>query len=127
MTSERLQRIVADIEKKKKALDELRKLQRRELAAERERERKERTRRLIITGANIEKVLGFVPDMGLLLGLVSLNKELFGKADSNEKALEYKLAGDEILKQLEAQNLAAKAKGAQNDITESYIIASRHN
>lgn len=115
MTSERLQRIAADIEKKKKALDELRKLQRRELAAERERERKERTRRLIITGANIEKVLGFVPDMGLLLGLVSLNKELFGKADSNEKALEYKLAGDEILKQLEAQNLAAKAKGAQNE------------
>lgn len=53
--------------------------------------------------------------MGLLLGLVSLNKELFGKADSDEKALEYKLAGDEILKQLEEQNLAAKVKGAKNE------------
>lgn len=115
MVIERLKKINEEIEKKKKALDELRKLQKRELAAERERERKERTRRLIITGANIEKILGFVPDMGLLLGLVSLNKELFGKADSDEKALEYKLAGDEILKQLEEQNLAAKVKGAKNE------------
>ena len=85
VVSERLKKINEEIEKKKKALDELRKLQKRELAAERERERKERTRRLIITGANIEKILGFVPDMGLLLGLVSLNKELFGKAVTKKR------------------------------------------
>lgn len=100
-----IDKIDNEIAKSKKKLEELQRKRRRALVAQKEAERKARTQRLIITGANIEKVIGSIPDMGLLLGIIYKHRELFGKADSNDTALEYKLIGDDLLVQWEKENL----------------------
>lgn len=105
-----IDKIDNEIAKSKKRLEELQRKRRRALVAQKEAERKARTQRLIITGANIEKVIGSIPDMGLLLGIIHKHRDLFGKTDSNDTALEYKLIGDDLLVQWEKENLGVDTK-----------------
>lgn len=48
--------------------------------------------------------------MGLLLGIIHKHRDLFGKADSNDTALEYKLIGDDLIVQWEKENLGVDTK-----------------
>lgn len=105
-----VEKIDLEIDRHKKKLEELKRQRRKALVAQKEAERKARTQRLIITGANIEKVIGSIPDMGLLLGIIHKHRDLFGKADSNDTALEYKLIGDDLIVQWEKENLGVDTK-----------------
>lgn len=108
--SSMVEKIDLEIDRHKKKLEELQRKRRKAVIAQKEAERKARTQRLIITGANIEKVIGSIPDMGLLLGIIHKHRDLFGKTDSNENALEYKLIGDDLLVQWEKENLGVDTK-----------------
>lgn len=84
----------AEIKRQKEKIDALLRKKRAIETAEKQKARKQRTQRLIITGANIEKVLGFIPDMGLLLGIISEHKRYFNQKEPSEQAVNFKCIGD---------------------------------
>lgn len=94
----------AEIKRQKEKIDALLRKKRAIETAEKQKARKQRTQRLIITGANIEKVLGFIPDMGLLLGIISEHKHFFNQKEPSEQAVHFKRIGDEIIVKYELQN-----------------------
>lgn len=109
---EKMARISAEIKKKKEQIEKLRRRQKTEEAKEKERLRKERNRRLIITGANIEKLLGFAPDMCVLLGLLNRSRHYFQKPLSSEAEAVQK-DGEKIIAAFEAANKRNKQNGTE--------------
>ena len=93
----------AEIKRQKEKIDALLRKKRAIETAEKQKARKQRTQRLII-GANIEKVLDFIPDMGLLLGIISEHKHFFNQKEPSEQAVHFKRIGDEIIVKYELQN-----------------------
>lgn len=108
----RLAQIEAKIQKKKEQIEELRRQHKTEEAKTSARLRKERNRRLIIMGANIEKVLGFTPDMGILLGILNRGRNYF-QAPLSDMAANVKREGDKIIAGFEAANKRKKANGTE--------------
>ena len=83
---------------------------RRQMALEKRKEsdkqRKERTHRLVRTGGLVEMVLGEDVDAGLLTGILMKSRSLFEQYDS-ERSRELKAAGDRLIAEREA---AAKTR-----------------
>lgn len=48
--------------------------------------------------------MGFIPDMGLLLGIISEHKHFFNQKEPSEQAVHFKRIGDEIIVKYELQN-----------------------
>jgi len=81
---------------------------------ESDKERRERTHRLVRQGGLVEMVLGDAVDAGILTGLLIKNKNIFAAPDSAE-AQELKRQGDRLIAEREAERLRKRAQKSGNN------------